>query len=116
VLTRPKSGRAAQFNVSAIKVAMKKSIILCTILMTFYANLFLIKSMVLNFVISLSFIASPVLAVPVLIKSRNKRDKKDEIFALVLWGLALIPTGMMITMTIIFGMPPEGYGLMDMFR
>jgi len=95
---------------------MKKTIIVSVILIIFYLNLFLLKSTVINFLIVFLFIFSPVLCVLSLIKSKNKKENKDEIIALSLWGIALIPTGIMIVMTIMFGLPPEGYSSMDMFR
>lgn len=70
----------------------------------------------MNILVAALIISLPGLWVTVLIKSKNKKEKKDEICALAAWSIAAIPTGIMFLMTIIFDLPPEGYGPMDIFR
>ncbi|RJP76468.1 MAG: hypothetical protein C4522_17935 [Desulfobacteraceae bacterium] len=91
---------------------MKKTIIIIFILFCFYFNVFVIKSMGANVLIVISFLFHPVFCFWMYKKENNEGIKrKDAILSIIIWCLAVIPTGGLIAMTIIFGFPPEGYKL-----
>jgi len=94
---------------------MKKTFAFLFIILFFYLNLFVAKSVLLHFILALSILAYPLMCIGSFSKNQPKHIRKDGIITIVVWGIIIIPTGMFILMTLIFGLPPEGYTPLDMF-
>ena len=40
----------------------------------------------------------------------------EAVYALIIWTITFIPTGALILMTVIFGLPPENFSLLKLIR
>lgn len=95
---------------------MKKTLLLTIILLVFFLNLLLLKSILVNFALLLIYFCFPVMTIEAFKKANKSKSKKDELVALSLWGIAIIPMLIFAVMVFTFGMPPEGYTFADMFK
>ena len=45
-----------------------------------------------------------------------KTERIETVYALIIWIVTLIPTGALIFMTVIFGLPPKDFSLWELIR
>lgn len=97
-------------------IEKKKIAALASILLFFYLNLFWIKLRVVHLVLTVSFLLFPIVCFSGLSRENLKTVRMEAVYALIIWIITFIPTGALILMTVIFGLPPEDFSLLKLIR
>ena len=97
-------------------IEKKKIVALAFILLFFYLNLFWIKLKIPHFVLTVSFLLFPIACFSGLSRENLKTVRMEAVYALIIWTITFIPTGALILMTVIFGLPPENFSLLKLIR
>ena len=99
-----------------IHIEKKEIAILIFILLLFYLNLFWIKLTFVHLILAVSFLFYPIACFSGLRRETIKTVRIEAVYTLIIWFIALIPTGALILMSVIFGLPPKDFSLWELIR
>ncbi len=103
--------------IALMKFVEKKTIlVLISILLFFYLNLFWIKLTFVHLILAISFLFYPIACFSGLRRENVKAVRIEAVYTLIVWIITLIPTGALILMTVIFGLPPKDFSLLEFIR